>query len=371
MNIKTKIALIGIVVTTAVLFAYATFRTQMLEREYAATLNSTGDRLVLRFMNFERDKTIAERNIAAFMESVALTNDSLAVFALADASGRLLGAGRNDRYIHSQETLDTIIAGFMKGEYDAPKGATYVVRYFLRVKFYVLVKNTPEGKALLLIPYRLRGKLLIKFVLELLLIVVLGLLACASIYLYLLRRGRVDRPHPYYTTRAPHEEGGPDEKTASPASEARGPAKQEVAIALDLPEDTEEKLRIRIINFFGSIESFCAPESIGFFARAADIPSKLKKLFEQRGKTFISVDTAQASTIDIGGDIGEELGGSSTLVLDAGKRLVIPLLSAGRLLGALEVVRGYAFNGPEINELQLQMKSASEELEGYLAKSSR
>lgn len=368
MNIKTKITLIGIVLTAAALFAYATFRTQMLEREYSAGLAAAGDRLVLQFMGFERDKGIAERNIASFMENVELARDSLAVFAIADASNRLLGAGRNERYIASQEVFDSIISGFVKGEFDAPKGMPYVVRYFSRTKFYALVKNTPEGRALLLIPYRLRGRLLVKFVLELLLIAVLGLLACASLYLYYMRRGRIGGAHAHRAS-PPMDLGMKAETNKEPpAAEAAEPAKQELAIALELPEAVEEKLRLRIVNFFGSIDSFCAPESIAFFAPDDENKQRLKKLFEQRGRTFFSVDAAQASAMDISGDIGEELGEASTLILSAGKRLVIPMLSGGRLLGALEVVRGYAFNGPEINELQLQMKAVSEELEGYIAK---
>ncbi len=64
-------------------------------------------------------------------------------------------------------------------------------------------------------------------------------------------------------------------------------------------------------------------------------------------------------SIDTTDEIGEELKRDSTLVLNRGRKLIIPIMHREDLIGAVGVSRGEAFTGPEIADLKKQSAGLS------------
>lgn len=328
MSIKTKSAVAGIIITTVLLFTYVSFRSGSIEGEYAKTISAKTDRIAVAFTGFEKEKPAAGRNLNRFLAEMNRENADMALLAVADGSNRVLAGGKNDRYIRDRALFDEITAAFARGEFAPSKNADYVVRYFDRTKFYIYVKDTSAGRLLIAFPYKLRGKLMVKLLLEIALIVILAVVFTTALYLYLARReGPVPagkRPSAAPTT-APPPDTVPE---AEDAPEARSAA----ANAL---EAASKKYAGSNFSLYIVDETMTALEKHLEFLDGAHVPMDGKN-----------------DTIDTTDDIGEELGRGSTLVLNRGRKLIIPVTHRGGLIGAVAVSRPEAFAGPEISDLK-------------------
>lgn len=328
MSIKTKVAVAGIITTTVLLFTYVSFRSGSIESEYIKTLAAQTDRIAVAFTGFEKEKPAAGRNLNRFLAEMNRENANMALLAVADGSNRVLAAGKNDRYIRDRALFDEITAAFARGEFAPRKNADYAVRYFEQTKFYIYVKDTSAGRLLIAFPYKLRGKLMIKLLLEIALIVILAVVFTTALYLYLARRERPlpmkESPSTARTTEPPPETG--------PESDDRPEARNAAADAL---EAASKKYAGSNISLYIVDDTMTALEKHLEFADGAHVPMD-----------------GNADTIDTTDEIGDELARGSTLVLNRGRKLIIPVMHRGDLIGAVAVSRAAAFAGPEISDLK-------------------
>ena len=351
MNTKNKIALSGIVITAILLFTYIAFRYGMIEKEYVSGLSPLTDRIALQLAEFEKEKDVRDRDLSRFLKIVSGRYRPIALLALSDRSGGFLAAGKNARYITSTETFDSILAGFTRGDFEHAKNGRHLVRYFDQMKFYLFLKETPAGNMLLAYPFRLQGKLLVKLLLELLLLVLLAVIFTTSYYLFLVRRGIVDGEAAY--TMVPVLPGKKEV-----LQEGRRAAKAAAKAA-------EVSLQSYVFDLFSHVASRYAAHSMALSVMNKS-SSALEKMFELKGETFIRVDSPGKDAVHVESEIGDELKRSSIMVLDKGRKLVIPVLYRNSLLAALHLAREAPFRGPEIGEIRASAERITGPLSEYL-----
>lgn len=337
MSIKTKVAVAGIITTTVLLFSYVSFRSGSIEGEYVKTLTAQTDHLAIAFSGFEKDRPAAGRNLNRFLAEMTRENPNMALLAVADGSNRVLAGSKNDRYIRDRASFDELTAAFSRGELAPKKNAGYAVRYLEQTKFYFYVKETPSGRLLIAFPYKLRGKLMVKLLLEIALIVILAVILTTALYLYLVRR---ERPAPVRAAspEAMEKPAGPEETTAADRVPAQSPVAE--AVAAISTRHTGARISLYIVN----------PAMTG-----------LEKHLEFTDGAHVPMD-GSADSIDTTDEIGEELGHGSMLVLNRGKRLIIPIMHRGDLIGAVGASRSEAFSGPEISEFKKYADDLSRKL---------
>lgn len=351
MNTKNKIALTGIVITAILLFAYIAFRYGMIEKEYVSGLSPLTDRIALQLAEFEKEKDVRDRDLSRFLKIVSGRYRPIALLALGDRSGGFLAAGKNARYITSTETFDSILAGFTRGDFEHAKNGRHLVRYFDQMKFYLFLKESPAGNMLLAFPFRLQGKLLVKLLLELLLLVLLAVIFTTSYYLFLVRRGIVDGEAAY--TMVPVLPGKKEV-----LREGRRAAKSAAKAA-------EESLQSYVFDLFSHVASRYAAHSMALSVMNKS-SSALEKMFELKGETFIRVDSPGKDAVRVESEIGDELKKSSIMVLEKGRKLVIPVLYRNSLLAALHLAREAPFRGPEIGDIRASAERITGPLSEYL-----
>ncbi len=328
MSIKTKVAVAGIILTTVLLFTYVSLRSGSVESDYVKTLTAQSDRIAISFAGFEKDKAPAARNLNRFLATMNSEHANMALLAVADTSNKVLAGGKNDRYISDRDLFDEITGAFTRGDFAPRQNAAYTVRYYEQTKFYIFVKETPSGRLLIAYPYMLRGRLMVKLLLEIALIVILAVLFTTALYLYLVRHEAPVLPLNRKT--AVRETGSvPDEDTGGDAGpRAGGPAAE--ALAAISSRYTGAVVSLYIIN-----DSMSALEKHLEFADGSHSPI---------GAAVDSIDTTD--------EIGAELKRDSTLVLNRSRKLIIPIMYRGDLIGAVGVSRGEAFSGPDIADLK-------------------
>ncbi len=193
MSIKTRVAVAGIITTTVLLFTYVSLRSGTIEGEYVKTLVAQSDRIAIAFAGHEKDRPRPPQPqpLPGGDEPRASQHGpSRHIRRFEHAAG----GGKNDRYISDRRLFDEITGAFTRGEFAPRKNAAFIVRYFEQTKFYLFVKETPSGNLLVAFPYKLRGKLMVKLLLEIALIVILAVLFTTALYLYLIRRERPPLP---------------------------------------------------------------------------------------------------------------------------------------------------------------------------------
>lgn len=367
MSSKTRITLTGLFITAVILFTYISLRSGMIEKEYVRGLIPQSDRVVYGLRTFEKDKGIADKNLTGFLSAVNKKYQHIAAIAIADASGRVVIAGKNDRYIENSETLDTILNSFTRGEFTTAPGAAYTVRYYNQIKFYAFVKEIPEGRLLMLFPYRLKGPLLIKLLLELLLMLVVSVIVTAALYLLLSRKKR--RPKDTSAEAAEiRNEIEISEAVKGPAVAIEETAPQETAPA-GAPESKprEEPFQNAVEELFSIIYTIHSPESIALFTGAPGSPN-MTQIFEQRGNVFIKIETPGAERIQVNNELGNELKNSASAVLDRGRKALVPVAHGGVLLGIVRIARDTAFKGMEIQDIKTRASSLGGALHAYISR---
>ena len=328
MSIKTRVAVAGIITTTVLLFTYVSLRSGTIEGEYVKTLVAQSDRIAIAFAGHEKDRAPAARNLNRFLAEMNREHPNMALLAVSDASNTLLAGGKNDRYISDRRLFDEITGAFTRGEFAPRKNAAFIVRYFEQTKFYLFVKETPSGNLLVAFPYKLRGKLMVKLLLEIALIVILAVLFTTALYLYLVRRERP--PLPRHEAAVVREtEAGPDtESGGDDGPRTGGPASEALA-------SVSSRYEGAVVSLYIIDESMSALHKHLEYVDGVHSPL---------GEAVDSIDTTD--------EIGEELKRDSTLVLNRGRKLIIPIMHREDLIGAVGVSRGEAFTGPEIADLK-------------------
>jgi len=229
-----------------------------------------------------------------------------------------------------------LTAAFSRGELAPKKNAGYAVRYLEQTKFYFYVKETPSGRLLIAFPYKLRGKLMVKLLLEIALIVILAVILTTALYLYLVRR---ERPAPMRAD-PPEVLDKPSQTKMTAADQAPTQSPAAEALATISTRHTGARISLYIVN----------PAMTG-----------LEKHLEFTDGAHVPMD-GSADSIDTTDEIGEELGHGSMLVLNRGKRLIIPIMHRGDLIGAVGASRSEAFSGPEISEFKKYADDLSRKL---------
>ncbi|HSV95501.1 MAG TPA: hypothetical protein VLM75_01060 [Spirochaetota bacterium] len=344
MSIKTKVAVAGIITTTVLLFAYVSLRSGTIEGEYVKTLVAQSDRIAIAFAGFEKEKARAARNLNRFLAETNREHANVALLAVADDSNRVLAGGKSDRYIGDRNLFDEITGAFTRGDFVHRKSAGYTVRYFEQTKFYIFVKETPSGRLLIAFPYKLRGKLMVKLLLEIALIVILAVVFTTALYLYLVRReGPAFRPRAEAARHAADTPAGKRPETVESPGPG-GPAAESLAAISSRYADAVVSLYI--IN-----------ESM----------SSLEKHLEFAGGSHSPIGAA-VDAIDATDEIGEELKLDSTLVLNRSRKLIIPLMHRGALVGAVSVSRDKGFSGAETADLKKRSIDLSRAIGAGLAR---
>lgn len=94
---------------------------------------------------------------------------------------------------------------------------------------------------------------------------------------------------------------------------------------------------------------------------------RLIKTMEYKGKAFLKIDSTSFDAIDIDSEVGRELRNGATMVLDDGRKIVIPLKYRDSFLGTVNIVRKKGFDGSEIREIKSSIKGILKNIHDYIA----
>ena len=161
---KRKIIITSLIVALFIIFfiIYIPFRTEMLEKKFVNSLITDSQRISLALNKFERGKKLYQKDLSQFIMIVKRKFKNLALIAIADKKNIIIKADRNDKFITSSKTFDSITEGFRNNDLKPKIGGEYITKYYDQMKFYIFIRNIPNAKLLIIFPHKLSTKFIIK-----------------------------------------------------------------------------------------------------------------------------------------------------------------------------------------------------------------
>jgi len=350
MSTKQKIISSSFIATLVVLLVFIPLRSGNIEKEYINSIISYSDSISYSLKRFEEGEILEKKNLSKFLNIVKKKYSPLALVIIADKGNRIIITAKNEKYIQTNKLFNRIIDSFTGEEYKINKNRKFLIRYYNQIKYYFFLNEIREGVILMVFPSKMTKNLFFMLSMEIFLIIIISIALATSIYLFSQKTEKIENN---------------SVKIINLLKINRGNKKKNEKIITTVENVAVDSLNNYIYEFYNNISSIYNPDIISLYIISNDACS-LKKIFEFKGKVFLTIDSDNFNIIDLHNDIGEELKRSSMLILEKSKKIILPIIYKNSLLGALCLIRDKKFLGKEINDINSKSKDIAKHLSEYL-----
>lgn len=363
MTAKSRVIAAGTVFLALSMFLYFTVRFKYIERDIVRSLVVKTNRVVAEYRAMEKrlagkKRAPSSEDLSGFLGAVHKSNRDIALMAITNPDLSVRLSSKNDRYIRTTELFEAILKDFTGSAFAISRENPYVVRYYNektargidQVKFYIFVTRVGEYRLMIAYPYLFRGAILVRTALELALIVAFILVVFAALYIGLAKR----RPR-----------GAGDERyTIDVGLRDRAVSRGDGIVSRDTASIASDTLGGYVHELFKKVSRAYGADSISLYIFHPS--GRLVKTMELNGSTFLRIDSVSFDTIDAGDEAGRELQGGATMVLEDGRRVLIPLVYNNAFLGCVVMLKRDGLQGSEIRELKTAMAGILKNIHDYM-----
>lgn len=346
MNKKLGITLLGILIVSAMLFAYFMVRPGMIEKEHAKRVESFTQNIAWLLDGFEREKPLAVRDLRKFRQAIDSRLGPVPFLAITDAGGRILNRDGIDQ---SNELYYSLAQSIENGQLSRQPGVA--VRFHEQKRHYIIIKNAAGGSVITVFPFTITRKTYLKLSLEIALAVLVSVLITTLIYIVFHKGKKPLIKTEFHVTDV--------SKTAAPSV-----ANEEKA-SRELHNFATETLSQYVFDLFKFINTSYSPDIIALYVSRPDAGA-MSKAYEMKGRSFIRIESPDFDTIDLHNEVGRELTGGSSLVLENGKKILLPVMLRNSLMGTVIIKRDMPFKGPDLGEIKSRFGEIARSLSEYI-----
>jgi len=363
MSIKGKVIAVGTVLLAVCMFLYFTVRFKYVERDYVSTLIKTTNSIVREYhsmrMRPSGSKKLSADDLSGFLKTTHKKYANVALMAVTDSGLSIRISSKNDRYIKSAALFEAILKDFTQEKFNITRNNPYAVRYYddtsggrvEQLKFYIFVNRISGYRLLVVYPHTFNEKMLARTALELALITVFIVLISAALYILMSKK--------------PVQEERPRSYIIDLNLEDRPAGRSDRAISRETSNVASEELSGYIHDLFKKINKSYNTDTLSLYIFHSS--GRLVKTMEYKGKAFLKIDSVSFDTIDVDNEAGRELRNGATMVLDDGRKIVIPLKFRDSFLGTVNMLRKNGFEGGEIREIKSSIKGILKNIHDYIA----
>ncbi|MBN2159307.1 MAG: diguanylate cyclase [Spirochaetes bacterium] len=363
MSTKFKVIAAGSLLLIMSLFLYFTVRFKYIERDYIARLVATTNRIVKDYRKFEkrftaRKQTPSRDDMSSYLKYVHGKYRDIALLAITDDALSLRLSSKNDRFIRSASLFETILKDFTQDRFTVSKTSPFIIRYYdektgrgvEQLKFYIFI-NAIDGLRLLIVyPYTFGETMLARILLELLLVLLVVVIVTAAIYIV--------------SSRKPAEGGARGARTIDLERAGLSASRGGLAAGRDAPNVVYDSLAGYIHEVFRKIKELYETESVSLYMFHSS--GKLIKTMELKGIAFMRIDSVSFDVIDVDNAAGMELRNGATMMLDDGKKIILPLRYGNSFLGSVNIARRDGFSGTEVSDIKSALAGILKNIHDYI-----
>ena len=359
MSIKIRLIVSGVLFLIISTFIYFTVRFKYIEQDYIHNLITVTNDIIRSYQTLNERITRAKKRVAPsdlsdFIKAVHGTYKDIALLAVTDRSLSVRLSSKNDRFIRSADLFEAILKDFTQERFNISVNNPYAIRYYdentgngiTRHKFYVFLSKIGQYRLLIVYPYHFEKKILVRTSLELSLIVFFTIIFVAMAYILSRKRS--------ISVETPAHDTGDMVPAGSLVS----------APIIGSPPVISAPLSGRINDLFTGFHRSYTIE--GAFLYIYCSPGRLVKVLEMTGDTLCGTDLESGDAIPIDTEAGSELQQSSAMVLDDGKKIILPLVHNDVFLGTVHVVRQSPITGKEMQDMRAGINAVIRDVYEYV-----
>ena len=363
MSPTAKALIGGILVCAGGLAGFVSLRMPRVEEEYVNEMKQGVAAIEAAYRKMQKrsdqaKKPIRPEDVSAFLKAALERYPQAAVMAIADESMSVRHSVKNDRYIPSAGLFERVCADFARDRLVPAASRPYSVRYYDdgtgsrggKVKLYIFIRRLTPYRLLVAYPHEMHPRLLVRTLLEAGVILILSVMASASIYIISSRRT------------PPRSSSGSSIQLDLAASSAERDDSRAARLTVNMMAET---LGGYVRDLFGRIAASYGARSVSLYLLHP--PSKMVKVMELRGATFLRIDSATFDSFEIDNEAGRELRDGAGMVLNGGSRILLPVSYEGRFLGAVEVMTDRGLSGQELAAARSGIESIARSINEFCA----
>jgi GGDEF domain-containing protein len=365
MSGKIKFIAVGTVFLILSLFLYFSIRFKYIERDLIASLIQTTNRIVAEYHGMDKrlageKKTLTNDDLTGFLKNIHRKYRDIALLAITDGRLSLRLSSKNDRFIRTTGLFEAILKDFTQDRFNISRTSPFITRYYDermdgrtdQLKFYIFLNRIGERRLLVVYPYTFGDTILVRTVLEVCLVVALVIILTAALAIVSSRRP------------ASEVEAGDEGHTIDLGPDNGRAVRGDSAVSRESSNVVSDTISSYIHDLFGTIHETYGTDSVALYLFHAT--GKLVKTMELMGSTFLRINSISFDTIDIDNDAGRELQNGTTMVLDGGGRVVVPLIYNNTFLGTVNIVRRQGLRGSDVNEIKSGMAGILKNIHDFI-----
>ncbi|OHD64261.1 MAG: hypothetical protein A2176_01270 [Spirochaetes bacterium RBG_13_51_14] len=363
MSAKGKAIAVGLIFFIACLFLYFTIRFKYIEQDHIESLIRTTNLIVKEYYLMEKriageKRTSTTADLSGYLKYAHRKYRDIALLAITDSSLSIRLSSKNDRFIKSADLFEAILKDFTQEKFNISKSHPFIIRYYDeksggrsdQLKFYIFLNKIGSYRLLAVYPFTFGKKILIRTVLEISLIAVFIVIITAALYILAGRK--------------PDREAGGEGYTIDLNTADREVEREDRTASRDVANVVSDTLSRYIREQFARIHGSFETDSVSLYLFHP--PGRLIKTMELKGNTFLRIDSISFDTIDIDNEAGKELRSGATMVLEDGRKIIMPLIYNNSFLGSVNVSRQQGLRGSDINDIKAGMAGILKNIHDFI-----
>ena len=297
-------------------------------------------------------------DLTGFLKQIHRKYRDIALLAITDSGLTLRLSSKNDRFIRTTGLFETILKDFTQEKFNISKSSPFITRYYDekyngktdQLKFYIFLGKIGENRLLVVYPYAFGDTILVRTLLEVFLVVLIVVILTAVIAILYGRR--------------PATGDGDGRHTIDLGQTGGQAAREDGAVSRESSNIVSDTISGYIQDLFGTIHASYGTDSVALYLYHPT--GKLVKTMELKGSTFFRINSISFDTIDLDNEAGREMRNGSTMVLDGGGKVVVPLIYNNSFLGSVIIMRRQGLRGSDINEIKGGMSGILKNIHDFI-----
>ncbi len=363
MSVKAKVISAGTVFLVVSMFLYFTVRFNYVEQDRIGSLVSSTNDIVRDYHAMEKrmaseNRALSPDDLSGFLKFTHKKYKQVALMAITDSALSLRLSSKNDRYIRSADLFEAILKDFTQEKFNITRANPYAVRYYEeksggateQLKFYIFLNKVGPYRLLVVYPHTVGGSIRTRTVLEVALLGVFILIITAAAYIAVTKtrdQGRRDAAHTI-------------DLNLENVSTSRGDS----TLSPETANVVSDGLSVYIHDLFAAIHASYGTDTLSLYVFHPT--GRLVKTMELIGTTFLRIDSVSFDSIDIDNEAGRELRGGATMVIEEGRKIIIPLVYNNTFLGAVNMEKYGGLRGSEIQEIKNTMAGVLKNIHDHI-----
>ncbi len=372
MSDKYKIIISSILLSAISVILYLSFRADTIENEYTANLTKIYASINNSYIKIEPEISKSKENasLREFFEKSIKSYPEIALIALADEGGTILLASKNDKYIKTAELFDSILNDFSEKKILIDRNKRFAVKYYEQgpekkkeqIKFYIYTLYGTRSSLLAVFPYDPNFNLILKIAIEVLLVIALCVMLISAFHI-LTRKNKKQNDQGIVNAI--------NKKNSNEINITKSVITDEPEVNLPInmaSSASYDALNQHVFDLFKTIYKKFTPVSISLHLKNTN--DAMNKAYELRGKSFLKIESSNYDPIEVSSSIAEELKNSSYIILDSGKKIMLPVINDRSIIGILGVVSDSQLSSSVINEIKESIQAVIKPLAEFISISS-